>query len=79
MEAARNKALPIGGGLFVPFLHPEMRIAPFTEWTFSGEITRMPEFCAPALGNKPNLVTIMADVPANANGVLYKLGAAPVV
>ena len=35
----------------------------------------MPEFCAPALGNKPNVVTIDADIPANANGVLYKLGA----
>ncbi|MBV8582447.1 MAG: hypothetical protein JO241_00505 [Candidatus Eremiobacteraeota bacterium] len=35
----------------------------------------MPEFCAPALGNKPNVVTIDAIVPANANGVLYKLGA----
>ena len=35
----------------------------------------MPEFCAPALGNKPNVVTIDLDVPANANGVLYKLGA----
>ena len=34
----------------------------------------MPEFTAPALGNKPNLVTIEADIPANANGVLYKLG-----
>ena len=34
----------------------------------------MPEFCAPALGNKPNLVTITADMPASANGVLYKLG-----
>ena len=75
MEAARNKVLPIGGGLFIPVLHPEMRIAPpFTEWTFSGDITRVPEFCAPALGNKPNLVTITAEVPANANGVLYKLG-----
>ena len=75
MEAGRNKVLPIGGGLFIPVLHPEMRIAPpFTEWTFSGDITRVPEFCAPALGNKPNLVTITADVPANANGVLYKLG-----
>ena len=29
---------------------------------------------APALGNKPNIVTIDADIPANANGVLYKLG-----
>ena len=28
MEAARNKALPIGGGLWIPVLHPEMRIAP---------------------------------------------------
>ena len=75
MEAARNKALPIGGGLWIPVLHPEMRIAPpYREWTFSGDITRMPEFCAPALGNKPNVVTITADVPANANGVLYKLG-----
>lgn len=35
----------------------------------------MPEFCAPALGNKPNVVTIDAEIPANANGVLYKLGA----
>ena len=34
----------------------------------------MPEFAAPALGNKPNVVTVDADVPANANGVLYALG-----
>jgi arylsulfatase len=34
----------------------------------------MPEFAAPALGNKENLVTIDADIPANANGVLYALG-----
>jgi len=37
-------------------------------------MVRMPEFCAPALGNKPNVVTIEAEVPANASGVLYKLG-----
>jgi arylsulfatase len=75
MEAARNKVLPVGGGLWVPALHPEFRIAPpYTEWKFSGDITRMPEFCAPALGNKPNLVTIDAEIPENASGVLYKLG-----
>ena len=28
IEAAKNKALPIGGGLWVPVLHPELRIAP---------------------------------------------------
>jgi arylsulfatase len=76
VEATKNKALPIGGGLYVPLLHPELRIAPpYTKWTFSGDTVRVPEFCAPALGNKPNVVTIDATLPANANGVLYKLGA----
>ncbi len=37
-------------------------------------MTRMPEVVAPALGNKNNLVTIDAEIPANANGVLYALG-----
>ncbi|MGB3584100.1 MAG: arylsulfatase [Roseiarcus sp.] len=76
IEAAKNKALPIGGGLWIPFLHPELRIAPpYTQWTFAGDMVRVPEFCAPALGNKPNVVTIDAVIPDNANGVLYKLGA----
>jgi arylsulfatase A-like enzyme len=76
IEAARNSVLPTGGGLWVPVLHPELRITtPYKQWTFSGDITRMPEFCAPALGNKNNVVTVHADVPANANGVLYALGA----
>ena len=76
IEAAKNKALPIGGGLWIPILHPELRIAPpYTEWTFAGSTVRMPEFCAPALGNKPNVVTIDAVIPDNANGVLYKMGA----
>ncbi len=76
IEATKNKVLPVGGGLWVAVMHPEMRITPpYSEWTFSGDAVRIPEFCAPALGNKPNIVTIDADVPANANGVLYKLGA----
>jgi arylsulfatase A-like enzyme len=75
VEATKNKVLPVGGGLWIVALHPEMRITPpYDEWTFSGDMIRMPEFCAPALGNKPNLVTIDADLPADANGVLYKLG-----
>jgi len=76
IEATKNKVLPIGGGLWVMPLHPEMRVAPpYAEWTFTGDTVRMPEFCAPALGNKPNVVTIDAEIPPNANGVLYKLGA----
>ncbi len=77
IEAAKNKVLPIGGGLWVPVYHPEFRITPpYTEWEFTGETFRVPEFCAPALGNKPNLVTIEVKVGDRANGVLYKLGGA---
>jgi arylsulfatase len=76
IEATKNKVLPIGGGLWVVALHPEQRIStPYKEWTFMGDITRMPEFTAPRLGNTANLVTIDANIPANAHGVLYALGA----
>ena len=76
IEATKNQALPIGGGLWVPVMHPELRIStPYSEWNFSGDTVRMPEFCAPALGNKPNIVAIDAVIPENASGVLYKLGA----
>ncbi len=75
IEAARNNVYPIGGGLYVLF-HPEAKLSTsYHEWNFAGDITRMPEFLAPALGTKPNVVTVDADIPANANGVLYALGA----
>ncbi len=75
MEAAKNKVLPVGGGLWVVALHPEQRIAPpYTEWSFTGDTFRIPEFCAPALGNKPNVVRLGVTLPERANGVLYKLG-----
>src|SRR5262249_20607688 len=55
--------------------HPELRKStPYSEWTFPGAITRMPEFSAPKLGNQPNVVTIDAEIPETANGVLYALG-----
>jgi arylsulfatase A-like enzyme len=76
IEAAKNKAIPIGGGLWVPVFHPEMRLgSPYKEWTLSVDTVRMPEFSAPALGNRPNVVTIEAEIPDKASGVLYKLGA----
>lgn len=76
VEAAKNKALPIGAGLWVPAYHPELRVTPpYTEWDFVGGITRMPEVCAPALGNRPNVVSLDVVLPERASGVLYKLGA----
>jgi len=75
MEFAKNDAFPVGGGLYVPVVRPDLRIVPpYTEWTFSGSMTRMPEFTAPALGNKENIVTVDANIPENANGVIYSLG-----
>jgi arylsulfatase A-like enzyme len=74
-EAQQNKVFPVGGGLFIPVVRPDLKVStPYKEWTFSGDITRMPEFTAPALGNKENVVTIEAEIPENANGVLYALG-----
>jgi hypothetical protein len=76
VEATKNKGLPIGVALFIPIFHPELRIQPpNTEWTFPGDFVRMPEFTAPALGNRNNRVTIDADISKDASGVLYKLGA----
>ncbi len=47
IEFARNHGFPIGGGLWIPIFHPELRKStPYTQWDFRGEITRMPEFCA---------------------------------
>jgi len=75
IEFTKNQGLPVGGGLYVPVVRPDLRITPpYKEWTFSGAITRMPEFAAPALGNKENVVTIDAEFPADTNGVLYALG-----
>ncbi|MEV8171745.1 arylsulfatase [Microbacterium sp. NPDC077486] len=76
-EAARNSVYPVGGGLWVPVFHPELRIStPYREWNFAGDITRVPEFIAPALGTRANRVTITTTPGAAPTGVLYKLGGA---
>jgi arylsulfatase len=77
IEAAKNSVYPVGGGLWIPVFHPELRIStPYREWNFTGDIIRMPEFCAPALGNRANVVTIDLDIPPAPAGVLYALGGA---
>jgi arylsulfatase A-like enzyme len=76
VEATKNQALPIGGGLWIPVFHPEMRLAPSqTEWVFPGDMTRIPEVTAPQLGFRESVVTLDVDLPEQPSGVLYKLGA----
>jgi len=75
IEFAKNRGFPVGGGLFVPIVRPDLKIAPpYKEWTFEGALKRTPEFAAPSLGNRENTVTVEADIPAGANGVIYALG-----
>ena len=64
IEAAKNKVLPIGGGLWIIALHPELRIAPpYSEWTFSGDMVRMPEF-----SRHGNLLPLAPDGPDAGQG-----------
>lgn len=75
IESAKNKNLPIGGGLWTAALHPEDGPAtPYTSWTFSGKVGRMPEFAAPKLQRAATTVTMELESAGNANGVLYALG-----
>jgi arylsulfatase len=73
-EAEKNKAFPIGAGIWLR-LHPEDALSsPYKSWNFDGSTIRMPEFTAPGLGKKSNTVTMEVEVGENASGVLYALG-----
>jgi arylsulfatase len=75
MECARNEGFPIGGGLFTLLIRPDLGPQPkYTEWEYSGNIQRLPEFTVPKLGNRENIVSLKADIPESANGVLYAMG-----
>ena len=75
VESAKNKNLPIGGGLWATALfHPEDAPATgVTEWEFFGPMSGMPESTAPKLGKIDSLVTMEVDASSDANGVLYAL------
>ena len=74
--AKENKAFPVGAGVWLR-IHPEDRVAtPYTSWQFDETTRRMPEFTAPGIGRQSTLVTIDADFPDAASGVLYALGGA---
>ncbi|MEJ2661394.1 MAG: sulfatase-like hydrolase/transferase, partial [Desulfobacteraceae bacterium] len=75
MEATRNKVLPVGGAFYMA-LHPEqMRASPLKEWTFFEGQTRIPESLAPKfISGFSTLATIEAQVPENAEGVLFCVG-----
>jgi arylsulfatase len=76
MEATKNKAFPIGGGLYTAFFSPqEIKSVPLTEWTFFPGQTRIPEVMAPRFQSGfSSLATIEAELPEKASGVLFAVG-----
>ena len=74
--AEENKVFPVGAGVWLR-IHPEDRVStPYTTWQFDATTQRMPEFTAPGIGRQSTLVTVEADFPEAASGVLYALGGA---
>jgi arylsulfatase len=73
-EAEANKVFPIGGGLFAPLNPGEMKRSTNTEWTLFEGMTRIPESQAPNVRNGNLRAEIDAQVPRNANGVLFAMG-----
>lgn len=75
-NAEDNKVFPIGGGLWSVVFHPEDAPSnPATEFTYTQEVFAVPEFTAPKVGARSNLVTIEAELKPDSEGVLYALGA----
>lgn len=73
-EARANNVYPIGAGMY-PLLRPGERLAsPKTEWHFDATTRRLPDLAAPRFGARSNRVTVEAEVPRQASGVLYKNG-----
>jgi arylsulfatase len=73
-EAEKNKALPIGGGLYTLLNPREMKKSTNTEWTLFEGMTRIPESQAPNVRNGNLRAEIEAEVPANVNGVIFAMG-----
>jgi len=73
-EAAANKALPVGGGLYTVLNPQEMKRSANTEWTLFDGMTRIPESQAPNVRNGNLRVEIEAEVPEKVNGVVFAMG-----
>ena len=76
IEATKNKVFPIGGSLYAIAYHPEeIKASTLTEWNLYEGMTRIPEAMAPKFQSGFSTHSIIeADIPENANGVIYAVG-----
>lgn len=70
-DAKANHVYPIGAS-FTRIFNPERQTQ--TEWHFGPDYNRQPELAAPNIKSRDNVVTVDADFPAHASGVLFSLG-----
>ncbi len=75
-DAQANKVWPVGGGLWSAVFHPEDAPSnPATSFQYTQDVVGVPEFAAPKVGTRSNLVTIETELKPDSQGVLYALGA----
>lgn len=71
-DAAANKVYPIGASFDIMVRPRSYDMA--KEFTYTEASSRVPEFAAPNIKSHNNRVTVDADLPERANGVLFALG-----
>jgi arylsulfatase A-like enzyme len=72
-DALANNVLPLGAP-FERVIDYALNAKGSGEWHFPANTTRLPETAAPNIKARDNIVSVDADFPANANGVLFSLG-----
>lgn len=70
-DAKANHVFPLGES-FTRIFNPERQTQ--TEWHFGADYNRQPEFVTPNIKSRDNVVTVEAEFPEKANGVLFSLG-----
>jgi arylsulfatase len=74
-QALDNKVNPVGGGLWSIVWSPQSAPQnPATEFSYTQDVTGIPEFAGPKVGARSNVVMIDAELKPDSSGVLYALG-----
>ena len=73
-ESAKNKNLPIGGGLYRLLNPGDQPGAGIGTMVFQGVMTGEPEFPMPRIGFRDNTITMNLESPEKPEGVLYAVG-----
>ncbi|MDF0643295.1 MAG: arylsulfatase [Nitrospira sp.] len=75
-QAKANLVYPVGGGLWSIVWSPQLAPHnPATQFDYTQDVVGVPEFAAPKVGARSNLVQLEVELGPESKGVLYALGA----